>query len=187
MSSTVKVEYRRIAKMLCSHLPVEDDGYSLKVEEMLKAIKALKTEAKTALTEAYIFSHKVPREEREDMFQDLVLNLLKANTKDERLAYSIARCDWKDWWSKFRIRQHYSLDSVIDDGEGNETTLAETIVGEAEWELKMDGDLDAKRLWDKLPPNIKAIVQQRLLGQALNANDRQTLSRWMRSVGYSLI
>lgn len=184
---TIKVTYRNIAIMLASSLPVEGEDFRNRVEINLKAIQSLSTEAKNALRSAYIFSRKVPRQEREDLFQELALAVLKACTKDEKLAYAIARCDWRDWWKKYKIRQHYSLDSVTEDEDGNPATLGELIIGESEFELKMDGKLDAQRIWHKLPSNIKPIIQHRLLGQALNQNERKQLSRWVQSHGYQLL
>jgi len=183
----IKVSYRDIAKMLVKAMPIELDDFSGKVENYIKALRGMPREAKVALKSAYIFSRKVPREEREDLFQDIALAILKAKTGDERLAYAIARCDWRNWWGKFRIRQHYSLDTIIDDGEGNQVTLSELIVGECEFELKMDGELDGQRLWDRLPEFIKPIIQSRLMGKALNNTDRSTLSRWIHKEGYQLL
>ncbi len=55
--------------MLASALPVEGKEFGLKVELYLDTIKRLPQETKTALRSAYIFSRKVPREEREDLIQ----------------------------------------------------------------------------------------------------------------------
>jgi len=173
--------------MLSSALPIEGDDFRTKVNEYLEVIKSLPQTAKVALRSAYIFSRKAPRQEREDLFQELALALLKAKTKDERLAYAIARCDWKDWWSKYKIRQHYSLDSVTEDEDGNPVTLGELIVGESEFELKMDGKLDAYRIWNKLPDKIKPIIQNRLLGMALTHQERNTLNYWIKTKGYQLL
>ncbi|GAH01794.1 unnamed protein product, partial [marine sediment metagenome] len=54
-----------------------------------------------------------------------------------KLAYAIARCDWIDFWKRYKIRQHLSLDSVTEDESGNPVTLAEMLVGETEFERKM--------------------------------------------------
>jgi hypothetical protein len=187
MSITNKVTYRNIAKMLASALPVEGEDFREKVEVNLGTIKSLSTEAKNALKSAYIFSRKVPRQEREDLFQELALAVLKANTKDEKLAYAIARCDWINWWKKYKVRQHYSLDTIIEDEDGNPKQMAELIIGEVDFECKMDGKVDAERIWHKLPKDIKPIIQHRLLGQALNQNERKRLSRWVQSHGYQLL
>jgi hypothetical protein len=188
MSVQIKdITYRHIALMLASALPIESDDFSMQVESNLEAIKRLPQTAKVALRSAYIFSRKVPRQERQDLFQDIALAVLKSQTGDEKLAYAIARCDWRDWWKKYRIRQHYSLDSVTEDEDGNPVTLGELIIGEAEWERKMDGKLDAHRIWESLPDNIKPIVIHRLLGQALTHQERNTLNYWVKTKGYQLL
>jgi len=182
-----EITYRDIAQMMAAALPDKDEEFAARVEEYLTTIKAMSTEAKTALKVAYVFSRKVPRHEREDMFQDIALAVFKAKTRDERLAYSIARCDWRDWWRKYSIRQHYSLDTVVEDEDGNPVTMGELVVGEVEFENKMDGKLDAERIWNKLPSDIKPIVFNRLIGKALNSSERNLLNRWVHKVGYQLL
>ena len=184
--NTIKVSYRDIAKLFVKALPVDGDEFSNKVEEYIEIIRALPAPAKIALKSAYIFSRKVPREEREDLYQELVLAVLKAQTGDERLAYAICRCDWINWWAKFKIRQHYSLDSVVEDDEGKQVPLSELIIGEAEFELKMDGELDAQRIWNALPGDIQGIVQKRLIQQPLTNKERARLSYWTRTQGYKV-
>ena len=201
--NTIKISYRDIAKMLVKAMPIEAGDFSLKVEEYLEAIKAMPMAAKVAVRSAYIFSRKVPREDREDLFQELTLAVLKAKTNDERLAYAIARCDWQNWWQKYRIRQHYSLDTVTEDDDGNPVTLAELLVGETEFELKVDGELDAQRIWDKLPEDIKPLIMKRMMGKpltvarhgrgrpktdtALSNSERQRLNRYIKAEGYKLL
>lgn len=187
MKAIKDITYRDIAIMLIKAMPVEGQEFSDKVNEYLETIKALPTTAKLALRSAYIFGSKAPKEEREDLFQDITLAILKSQVEDERLAYAIARCDWKDWWKKYKIRQHYSLDSVTENEDGDPVTLGELIVGEAEFERKMDGKLDAERIWQKLPDYIKPLVQRRLLGYGLNAKDGMTLNRWVKKAGYQLL
>ncbi len=187
MQQIKDITYRHIAKMMASALPVEGQEFGLKVEQYLVTIKKLPQEAKVALKSAYIFSRKVPREEREDLFQDIALAVLKIKTKDERLAYAIARCDWQDFWKRYKIRQHYSLDSVVDDSEGNPVTLGELLVGETEFERKMDGKMDAERIFDMLPANIQPIIDKRLIGKALNDAERQRLSRYVKAEGYKIL
>jgi len=196
-----QVEYRDIATLFAKGLPIEGDEYRAKVESYLDTIKALPREAKLALKMAYIFGSKAPREEREDLFQQLTLTLLKANVTDEKLAYSIARCDWLDWYRKYKIRQHTSLDSVVEDTEGNATTPGELLVGEVEFETKMDGRLDAELMWQKIPPDIKPLILKRLEGKALvtrygrgrpktdsalNDCERKRFNRWLHKEGYKL-
>lgn len=186
----LKVSYRDIAKMLCGALPVEGQEYGLKVSEYMETIKRLPVESRLALKTAYIFSRKVPKEEREDMFQELVIAVLEVQTKDEPFAYAITRCDWRNWWRKYMTRQHYyggSLNRTVQDSDGQEVELAELIVGEAEFENRMDGELQAKRIWLQLPDTIKPIINRRIAGYALNATERQRLSRYVKKEGYKLL
>jgi DNA-directed RNA polymerase specialized sigma24 family protein len=176
--SDIKVTYRDIARMFARALPVEYEEFGSKVEEYLKVIKDLPVPAKLALRTAYVFSRKVPKAEREDLYQDLVVALLESRTKDARLAYAIARCDWKNWWSKYTIRQHYSLDSVVNDGEGNTTTLGELLVGECEFEAKVCSKLHARSIMAQLPPAIRTCVIKRLTGRPLAKGEGEMLSRW---------
>ncbi len=181
------VTYRHIAIMLASSLPIEGEDFSERVEANLSVIKGMPGYQKNSLKMAYIFSRKVPRQEREDLFQELALALLKAQVKDEKLAYAVARCDWRDWWKKYSVRQHYSLDTVIEDDEGDALTLGEMIIGESEFELQEDGKLDAGRIWDKLPADIKAIVKKRLIHTPLLNTERARLSYWVKTQGCSLL
>ena len=183
----LKVTYRDIAKMLASALPVEGHEFGLKVEDNLKAIKSLTGEAKVALKSAFIFSRKVPKEEREDLFQEIAMAVFKAKISDEKLAYAIARCDWKDWWRKYTIRQHYSLDSIVNDESENPVTLAELIVGEVEFENKMNDKIEADRIYSLLPIDIKPIVSKRLLGQALTNKERAKMSYFVKTKGTQLL
>lgn len=180
----IQVEYRQIAKFLVKNLPLDGQEFTAKVEEVLASIKKLRPANRTALKAAYVFANKVPRDERQDLFQELVLALLERATKDERLAYSIARFDWIDWWRKFTVKQHFfagSLQDTVEDGDGNETMLAELLVGECEFERKMDGELDGKALWARLPRPIQVIVQKRLYGKALNGAERMRLMRFAKA------
>ncbi len=180
--------YRQIAKMLCSHMPVENEDYSIAVENMLESILQLPIESKYALKCAYIFSRKCPREEREDLFQDLMLKLLQARIQDEKLCYAVARCDWSDWWKRYKVREHYSLDeSVSQDESGNPVTLGDLLTNEIRFENMVEGKLDAVTIWEKLPVNIKGIVTKRLQCRALTATERKQLNRFVHAQGTSLL
>ena len=129
----------------------------------------------------------MPKQEAEDFFQDVALAVLRVRTKDERLAYAIARCDWRDFWSRYKVRQHFSLDSIVSQPQGNQVTMGELLVGEIEFERKMDGKLDAEKLFNSLPANIKPIIENRLMGKALTSSERNKLNRYVKAEGQRLI
>ena len=187
MVKTKDVTYRNIAKMFASALPVDGAEFGQKVNQYLATIMKLDTETKNALKSAYIFSRKAPREEREDLFQDIALAVYKVKTKDMKLAYAIARCDWMDFWKHYKIRQHYSLDSVTEDDTGNPVTFGELLVGETEFERKMADKLDAERIYNLLPSNIQPLIDKRLIGKALTNVERSALSKYIRKDGYKIL
>jgi len=69
----MRVTYRQIARILVRGLPLADDEIAGKVEEYTRAIEAMPEEARVALKAGYVFSSKVPPDEREDAFHDFVL------------------------------------------------------------------------------------------------------------------
>lgn len=163
-------------------MPIEGKEFGLKVEEYLKIIKTLPGQPRHALRAAYIFSRKVPKAEREDMFQELCLAVLKVNTDSERFAYAIARCDWRNWWQKYMTRQHYfagSINQTVLDSDNQEVELSELLVGECEFERRMDGKLDAERIWGQLPDIVKPSVQKRLEGKPLTKTEQKRLERYV--------
>lgn len=173
------VQYRDIAKMLCRSLPVEEADFTQAVEDSLKAVKKLNAEAKLALKMAYIFSRKAPKAERDDLFQELALELLKSKRRDEKLCYAVARCDWKDWYKAFVIRQHLSLNTEAADDDGNTCELGDLIIGECEFEAKECDKLDAHNVFKSLPANIQKIVSKRLQGMTPTGAERVALFRWL--------
>jgi hypothetical protein len=185
----IKVTYRDLAKLFTKALPVEGEEFSLKVEECLKAIKALTPSQKQALRCAYVFASKVPRQEREDMFQELALVLLEAQVENVKLAYAIARCDWQDWWRRFKVRSNYIVASLEDvvykDDEAYQ--LGELIVGEADFEARIVGEIDGQRLWQSLPGHVKKIVKKRLLGKSLTGGERIMLNKFAQSNSHLLL
>jgi hypothetical protein len=169
-----------------------DQEYSDLVNEMLESINKLPQDQKLALKSAYVFSRKVPKEEREDVMQDLMLNLLKYQAHDEKLIYSIARCDWKDWWKSYKTRSHYQVldsfeESITDTDQDRGVRLADLLTNEIRFEYLVDGKIDGQYLWDKLPATIKPVIAKRLQSKALTGNERVKLHRYIQSNGSSLL
>ena len=190
MKSQLKVTYRDIAKMLTKAMPIEGKEFGDKVAAALASIKKLPAESKIALKTAYIFSRKAPRQDREDLFQELFMAVLESNTKDEPLAYAIARCDWRNWWAKRMRHQQYlggSLNKVVAADDGHETEVGELIVGEVEFERVMIDRIDAETLFARLPKWLQPLINKRLVGMALSAVERQKLCRWNKAEGYKLL
>lgn len=160
--------------------------YGERVEGMIDAIRRLSPENRAALKAAYIFSRKCLAVEREDLFQELMLKLLECKAPTEALAYTIARCDWRDWWKRYRTRKLWdgqSLNSVVDCDGGDGTEYGELLVGTVEYDRLVDGHIDGQALFDKLPDYIKRIVAKRLTGQGITGGDRIMLDKYVAKSG----
>jgi len=184
-----------------------DDSFIELVKQTSKQIEHLGLNARLAIEAGYIFSRKVPHSERQDLFQELVTAILDSGTEDVAFAYTIARRDWQNWWSQYKLHgQYYQgyLSDTITNSDGEETELAELLVGEIEFENKQIDKLDAKRLWQQIPAEIQVLISKRLQGKplgaprhrkagqpknsgTLNGTERQRLNRWVRSEGHKLL
>ena len=183
-SKMVKVTLRDIAKMLVKYMPIEGQDFTSKIEAYISILKKLDKPSKLALTAAYVFSSKCPKAEREDLFMELVTRCYEANPQSEINAYSIARCDWKNWLDSW-YREHkttlQSYDITIQDDDGSEIRASELLVGDCEFEAHECSNIDASNIWQKLPADIKPIVQKRLIGLALSKDQQKRLERFRHS------
>lgn len=106
----MNVSVHDIAKMLVKVIPLDfkQSEFKQMVDTIERKIQKMDGDTKTVLKAAYVFSCKVPKQERQDLFQDLTLKLIEANPKAESWAYTIARCDWLDWYRKYKVKSQYS-------------------------------------------------------------------------------
>ncbi len=179
---------RSIAKMLASALQVEGEEFSEHVESYLDEIDKLPSDDRRALKYAFIFSRKAPQQEREDLYQELAIKLLEARPCSDKLAYSIARCDWKDFWKAFKVRSNYNWESIerlgdAEDGGGyGEDAIDRQVYHGAllDGQIEIERKTDANILWNLLPKQIQAIVNKRLEGHALTGAERVAICRYMK-------
>ena len=142
----MKVTSQMIARLLVRALPVEGEELASKVEEYTRAIDAMPQNARLALKSAYIFSTKMPKEERENMFQELARKVLIAfnHSKvdipevNETFAYKVAHNNWLTWWRDTsrhrRIAPSDNFNEVTTDEDEDEVELIDTLVGEDDFE-----------------------------------------------------
>ena len=207
MQIITKATYQQVSKAMLGPNFERDDSFIELVKETAKGIQSLGINAKLAIEAGYVFSHKVPKEERQDLFQELVTAILDSGTEDAAFAYTIARRDWQNWWAKYKLHSQYYqgyLSDTITNSDGEETELAELLVGEVEFENRQIDKLDAERLWQRIPADIQQLVAKRLQGKplgaprkrkagkpksdsTLNGTERQRLNRWIKSEGYKLL
>ena len=207
MAILTKATYQQVIKTMLGSNFERDDSFIELVIETAKQVESLGINAKLAIEAGYVFSRKVPVEERQDLFQELVTAILDSGTEDAAFAYTIARRDWQNFWSKYKLHSQFwggYLSETITNSDGEETELAELLVGEVEFENRQIDKLDAERLWHQIPADIQKLVTKRLQGKpfgaprkrkagqpknsgTLNGTERQRLNRWVKSEGYKLL
>jgi len=117
-SKYVRVTIRQVSQMFTRALNVKlnSDEYLNHVESIMRIIEDMPEYQRHALKLAFLFSMRVAQSDREDFYQDIVLTLLEKRIENEKLAYTIARCDWLDWYRKYRKKQdnEVSLNAILD-------------------------------------------------------------------------
>jgi len=208
MNEISRATYQSIAKAAIGEPSFEDDNeYIELVKTTAKAFENLDLNARLAVEASYIFSRKVPMPERQDLFQELITAILASGTENPAFAYTIARRDWQNWYTKYMLHSQFYqgyLSETIVNSDGEETELAELLVGEIEFENKQIDKLDSQRLWRQIPKEIQVLIAKRLQGKplgaprmrkagqpkssgTLNNTERQRLNRWMRTQGHKLL
>jgi hypothetical protein len=204
---TKTATYQQMSKASIAHSFEDDDEFIDLVKLTTKEFEKLGLNARLAIEAAYIFSRKVPTEERQDLYQELIAAVLASGTENKAFAYTIARRDWQHWWASYKLHSQFHqgyLSETITNAEGEETELAELLVGEIEFEAKMIDKLDARQLWQRIPGKIQKLVLKRLKGRplgtqhkrkagqpksstTLNNTERQRLNKWVKTEGYKLL
>jgi|GEM_PF-2617093 len=210
MQTTIatNASFQNIAKAALGGANFDHDAhYMALVQSTRQALEALGRNARLAVEAAYIFSRKVPHNERQDLFQELTAAILESGTDNPAFAYTIARRDWQNWYRSYKLHSQFHegrLSETIVNADGDETELAELLVGEIEFEAKQIDKLDARALWAQIPKDIQRLVRKRLIGKplgnsrtrkrgrpkstkALNDTERKRLNRWVTSEGYKLL
>jgi len=207
MPIITKATYQQVSKAMLGPNFDRDDSFIELVKQTAKQVESLGINAKLAIEAGYIFSRKVPQNERQDLFQELVTAILDSGTEDAAFAYTIARRDWQNWWAQYKLHSQYYqgyLSETITNSDGEETELAELLVGEVEFENRQINKLDAERLWQQIPAHIQQLVTKRLQGKPLGAprrckagkpknsgtlknTERSRLNRWVKTEGYKLL
>jgi hypothetical protein len=209
MPILTQANYQQVARAAIGAASSFDDDthYIQLIKSTASAFQKLSVNGKLAIEAAYIFSRKVPMPERQDFFQELVLAILEAGTETAAFAYAIARRDWQDFWKTYKLHSQYYegyLSEVITNSDGEETELAELLVGEVEFENKQIDKLDSRKLWQQIPTDIQRLIVKRLQGKplgaprqrkagrprssgSLNGTERQRLNRWVKTEGSKLL
>ena len=130
------------------------------------------------------FVHKVIYQDREDFLHDLMLEMAtvkaKYDTQGKPLTEAglmrVASFELKQYWhTLLKNRPTISLNTEIDDGEGNITELSELIADDKA--IDLDAWLDAKTFRLGFPQRLVRIAYKKVNGKPLNGNEQRYLSR----------
>jgi len=165
-----------IARLLSQGRP---ETYS----DNLQTLEAMPEVQQHIVSAAYLYSRRVPRDDQQDVFQELVSRiwdaLARRKAKGETTllypkAYTlkVARCEWIRWL-KSRSRENSRRIPFEDVEDTPESGMIEAV----------EAGLEAQRIWRVLPANIQAIVRKRLNGQHNTGPERERLGKYLQKHG----
>ncbi len=140
---------------------------------------------------AHRFERKVPAQDRGDIKHNIILELAKARARDGKpipipRAYRIASLVVALYWrQETRKPIILSLNSEIDNGDGDTTELIETIADDKA--IDLSAWLDAKTWLLGCPLRLVQIAHKRLNGLRLTNKELQYLWYWRKKEQKSLI
>jgi hypothetical protein len=110
----VKTDTRKLAKALAKGLPVEGALFGEHVDAIECKVKALPKVQQTILSLAYMFASKVPRQERDDVSQEIIAACFESAETEESHLYMVARHTWALWFKRWYVKAQYELDTDFD-------------------------------------------------------------------------
>ena len=128
------------------------------------------------------FQHKARFEDREDLRQNIMLRLAEvASTKTEplttpamlRVASYVTIEYWRDLKRQPTI---FSLNDTIDDGDGNNVELLETLADDQA--IDLEAWVDARTWLMGCPRRLVKIALKKVMGKPLEKNDQKYLERY---------
>ncbi len=132
---------------------------------------------------AHRFEHKVPAQDRGDIRHNIILELALARARDgdkpfsEAMMCRVASFVVADYWRKAKRKPTiFSLDTEIENGDGDTTELIETIADDKA--IDIEAWLDARTFLLGCPHRLVQIANKRLKGIPLEPKDKMYLQRF---------
>lgn len=134
---------------------------------------------------AHRFEHKVPAQDRGDIRHNIILELAFARARDgdkpfsEAMMCRVASFVVADYWRKAKRKPTIlSLDTEIDNGDGDTTELIETVADDHA--IDLDAWLDTRTFLLGCPHRLVQIAYKITKGQSLDGKDRKYLWKWRK-------
>ena len=128
------------------------------------------------------FQWKVKYEDREDIKQAIILKIAEAKARDgnrpftEGLMYRIGSCVVADYWRAEKRRpQAISLNTEIEDGDGNTIELIDTLADDKA--IDLEAWLDTKLWLYRCPERLVRIAYKKVAGYPLTKAEQTYLCR----------
>jgi len=132
---------------------------------------------------AHRFERKVPAQDRGDIRHNIILELALARARDgdkpfsEAMMCRVASFVVADYWRKAKRKPTIlSLDTKIDNGDGDTTELIETVADDRA--IDLDAWLEARTWLLGCPRRLVVIAGKRLAGKPLSNREHQYLWYW---------
>jgi len=140
---------------------------------------------------AHRFERKVPAQDRGDIRHNIILELALARARDgdkpfsEAMMCRVASFVVADYWRKAKRKPTIlSLDTEIDNGDGDTTELIETVADDRA--IDLDAWLEARTWLLGCPHRLVQIAHKINGGQTLTHGDRTYLWKWRKREQISL-
>jgi uncharacterized protein YbaR (Trm112 family) len=140
---------------------------------------------------AHRFERKVPAQDRGDIRHNIILELAFARARDgdkpfsEAMMCRVASFVVADYWRKAKRKPTIlSLDTEIDNGDGDTTELIETVADDRA--IDLDAWLDTRTFLLGCPKRLVVIASKRLAGKPLSNREHQYLWYWRQREQKSL-
>jgi hypothetical protein len=141
---------------------------------------------------AHRFERKVPAQDRGDIRHSIILELALARHRDgdkpfnKAMMFRVASFVVSDYWRKVsRKPSMLSLNTSIDNGDGDTTELIETIADDKA--IDLSAWLDARTWLLGCPIRLVQIAHKKLAGESLTNREYQYLWYWRQKEQKSLI
>jgi len=134
------------------------------------------------------FQHKARAQDREDLNHTIILSLADAQTRldnngggylSDIAMLRIASYECQKYWRHLKRQLTIlSLNTEIEDGDGNTTELIETIADDKA--IDLDAWLEASTWLLGCPKRLVVIANKKVNGQPLTVADRKYLWKWRK-------
>jgi len=133
------------------------------------------------------FQHKAKRQDRDDLNHDIIASLADAQMRldgngggqlSEVAMLRIASYECKKYWrAEYRNGRVISLNTIIEDEDGNQIELIDTLADDKA--IDLEAWLD-RTIWQLgFPDRLAQIARKRLYGIALNRKERTYLNHYL--------